>query len=234
MKSMRVFTAVFLLVGLGMLIGAGLLVRNTQSFVARAASAQGQVVDLIPSRSSQNSSTTWAPQVRFTAADGQVVEFQSSTSSNPPAYARGETVTVLYDPATPQSARLKGLFSLWGGPLILGGLGAVFFLIGLGFLLVPRLTRRSDEHLRSSGRLIETQLQSVEENTSVSVGGRHPYRIISQWQNPADLMVYVFHSHNIWYDPTQYLGGKQIKVYIDGDNPKKYFVDTSFLPKLAN
>ena len=45
--------------------------------------------------------------------------------------------------------------------------------------------------------------------------------------------MHVFESDNVWFDPTSYVKGRKITVFIENDNPKKYLVDLSFLPKLA-
>lgn len=234
MKSIAIIKYVFLLVGLAMLAGSVLLYQHTRSFLAHAARADGVVLDLVRSHSSSNSSDTWAPLVRFTPANGEPVEFTSSTSSNPPAYSKGEPVGVLYDPAQPQRAKIDGFFSLWGGLLILGVLGTIFGAIGGGILLYGRLARRREEQLLVNGQPVQADFQSVELNTSLTVNGRHPWRILAQWQDPATALVHVFHSQNLWYDPTRYVDRKQITVFIDGSNPKKYFVDLSFLPKAAD
>jgi hypothetical protein len=122
----------FLLVGVGLLAGAGLVASRTQAFLAGAESVPGTVVGLRPQRSDRG--TTYAPVVEFQPASGPLRTFKESTSSNPPAYRLGEAVEVLYDPADPADARLRGLFSLWGGPLILGGIGAACVLAAGGML----------------------------------------------------------------------------------------------------
>jgi hypothetical protein len=81
---------------------------------------------------------------------------------------------------------------------------------------------------------IEASIQSVGINTDVSVNGRNPFRIVAQWQDPATSQVYVFESHNIWFDPSSYIKQKAIRVFVDKANPGKYYVDVSFLPQLAN
>jgi len=231
---MRVFTIikyVFTALGLGMLVGAFFVYRSTSGFLATAQTAQGTVIELV--RSQSNDSTTYRPVVRFVTAEGRSIEFVSSSGSNPPSYARGETVPVLYAPQTPEDAKINGYFALWGGATILGGLGAVFFAIGSAFFLVSGQLRRKREYLRSQGQPIETQLQGVERNASIRANGMHPYRVVTQWQNPATGEVHVFKSENLWYDPTQFLQRDRITVLIERDNPRRYLVDLSFLPKRA-
>ncbi|MBA3980649.1 MAG: DUF3592 domain-containing protein [Alcanivorax sp.] len=227
---MKIITVTFTAVGVVLLavaIGLGL---NTQRFVAESHTATGQVVALEASRTSEGG-TTWRPVVSFRAGDGGTYTFTSRVSSNPPAYERGETVTVLYAPDQPGNARIKGLFQLWGGVLICGLLGVVFTGIGAGMILVPRLMDRRAAQLRQTGRRIETRFQGVEPNTRVRVNGRHPQRIVTQWQNPASGEVQVFFSRNLWFDPSDHVGQRSITVWIDPEKPRRYVMDTDFLPR---
>jgi hypothetical protein len=232
MKTVSVVKYAFTAVGVAMLLGAAFWYQSTRSFIATAIDAEGTVIELQPVRSTD--STTYRPIVRFEDQRGQRIEFSSATSSNPPGYSQGEKVSVLYPAADPHDARINGYFSLWGGATIIAGLGGVFTLVGVGIIFGTRFMRLRAEALRTSGVPIETAFQSVELNTSLSVNGRHPFRVLTQWQNPTTSQIHVFHSGNVWFDPTTYLTDKRIVVYIERGNPKKYFVDLSFLPTLAS
>jgi len=232
MKTIRIIQYAFAAIGLAMLAGALFWYQSVKSFVAEASVAQGTVVELARSQSGSGS-PTFRPVVRFKAADGQAVEFTSSSGSNPPSYRRGETVEVFYRPSDPQNALINGLFALWGGPLIVGGMGAAFFLIGAGLWLSTRLKGQRDEYLRARGMPIQTKFQGVEINRSFEVNGAHPFRIVTQWQNPATSEVHIFKSNDLWFDPSDYIKHEQVTVFIEQNNPKNYLVDLSFLPKLA-
>ncbi|WP_424887129.1 DUF3592 domain-containing protein [Streptomyces sp. XH2] len=78
------------------------------------------------------------PVVEFTSADGTPRKFRDSAGSNPPSYAVGEKVEVLYRPGSPEDARIKGFLSLWLMPLIFGGIGLLFMGIGTVIALVSR------------------------------------------------------------------------------------------------
>jgi len=231
MRAIAIVKYVFTVIGIAMLVGAFFLYRNTSVFLEEAISANGTVVDLVESRSSD--STTYRPKVRFTTQNGKEVEFTSSTGSSPPSYSRGETVVVRYRASEPERARIDGFFSLWGGAIILGGMGGVFFLIGGGILLATSRAGRKDEDLKEHGTPVQTKFQSVELNEAYSVNGRHPFRVTTQWQNPSTSKVHVFQSRNLWFDPSEFVKDRPITVYIDSGNPKKYYVDLSFLPQLA-
>mgnify|MGYP006188413307 CR=1 FL=1 len=233
MKALSTIKYTFTIIGFGMLVGAFFLFSSTNTFLDEAVSARGTVVDLIRSSGSSDSGPTYAPVVQFTTSSGQAIEFTSSVSSNPPSYSPGESVEVLYLPNQPHNAKMSSFFSLWGGATIVGSMGGIFFLIGVGFFIVPMLRSRKEEYLRMSGTPIETEFQSVEQNTAITVNGRHPYRIVTQWQNPSTSEIHLFHSTNLWWDPSNHIGIYPIKVFIEKNNPKKYCVDLSFLPKLA-
>ncbi|MBD2074590.1 DUF3592 domain-containing protein [Phormidium sp. FACHB-592] len=234
MKSvdpMKLVKYTFLATGIGMLAGTVFLYINTSAFLKNAIKAEGTVIELIPSYS--DGSTTYRPAVRFINQQGKEIEFASSSSSNPPSYSEGQTVEILYRPEEPQKAEINSFFSLWGAPTILGGLGSAFFTVGAVLLAVPKLKGREEKYLKQQGTPIKTEFQSVDINTMLSVNDRHPFQVITQWQNPSTSEIHVFESGNIWYDPSEFITNQQITVYIEKENPKKYWVDLSFLPKMA-
>jgi len=231
MKSLKWIRVIFSIIGLGMLVGSFFLYQNTAGFLTSAVEAEGVVIDLVRKRSSD--STTYAPTVRFTTANGTMIEFTSSTSSNPPSYSRGEQVAILYLPAQPDEAKIDSFSSLWGGTIILAGIGGVFFLIGAGMIVYGIRKQNKKEYLLQRGTRINTNFQAVSRNTSYKVNGRHPYVITSQWMNPKTNELHIFESDNIWFDPKDHIKTDTMTVYIDPNDPGEYHMDISFLPKLA-
>ncbi|MGW3109013.1 DUF3592 domain-containing protein [Streptomyces sp. NPDC001100] len=135
------FGSLFLTVGL---ILAGVSV----SFLTGADRAPGTVVSLDwraghgtgTSRTHRTNSGPMAyPVVEFTPAHGTRRTFRSSTGSNPPSYATGDRVEVLYHANSAGDARINGFASLWLLPLIFGGIGLATVVIAT---VVARLTRR--------------------------------------------------------------------------------------------
>lgn len=240
MKTLKIVQYALMLIGAIMLMGTFYWVQNTQQFTQKALKAEGTVIDLIESRSSSSSSNhsssgyTYAPKVQFATEQGQAITFITSSSSNPPSYNVDEKVEVLYLADQPNAAKINGYFDLWGGATILGILGSVFFAIGAGIMLFSHFSSRKKNHLTTSGEAIQADFQNVELNESISVNNTHPFRILAQWVNPNTAELHIFKSENIWFDPTNHINNKKIKVYIQPNNPKKYHVDISFLPKLAD
>lgn len=237
MKTLKIIKYLFAIIGLGMMAGSFFLYQNTATFLESAISAEGEVVELVRSSSSSSSTSgssyTYAPVVKFKTSKGESIEFKSTTSSNPPSYTRGERVEILYTEDKPHEAKINSFFSLWGGAVIVGGIGVVFFLIGAGIILSGFRKVRNKEYLLQRGVRINTKFQSVSENTGLTVNGRHPFIIISQWQDPTTAKMHVFESDNIWFNPEDNINVDTIMVYIEAKNPAKYFMDISFLPQLA-
>jgi len=237
MRTIIFIKYLFAIIGFGMVVGSFFLYQNAITFLETAITAEGVVTDLVRSRSSSSSSSdssyTYAPVVKFKTNQGESIEFTSGTSSNPPSYSRGEKIEILYIEERPHDAKINSFFSLWGAPVMVGGIGSVFFLVGFGIIYWGIRKARNKKYLLQHGVRINTQFQSVSQNTSLKVNGRHPYMITSQWQDPTTSMIHVFESDNIWFDPEQQINVDTIMVYIENKNPAKYYMDISFLPQLA-
>lgn len=229
-KNMKIIKYVFSIVGLALLIGAFFLYQNKKSFLEKAITVKGTVTELLPSRS--DNSTTYKPVVAFTTKDGKQIEYTSSISSNPPSYHKGEIVEIFYDPADPYDATINGFASLWLAPLILGIFGTVFFLIGFLIILFGKMKQKKIEDLKFNGKAIITKFDHADLNYSYKVNGRSPFVIYSQWLNPTTNELHLFKSENIWFDPNNFIPSEGIKVLIDPSNPKKYYMDISFLPRV--
>lgn len=231
MKALSILKYVFSTVGIAMLIGAAMTYKSTSNFLAEALSAQGTVIALAEKQSSD--SMSYSPVVQFVDRDGQRVEFTSSIGSSPAGYSVGEPVEVLYLPANPQRAKINDFSDLWGMTVFMAVMGVPFFSVGVLVFLVSRLKNRKKDYLQQNGEAVAARFQSVASNQKVSINGRHPFVVVCHWLNPETSEVHVFESENIWFDPSSYIKGEELMVFIKRGNPKKYHVDISFLPKMA-
>lgn len=228
----------FAVIGLGLLLFCVFSYRSTSAFIDAAAGVPGTVVDLARSTSSSTtssgSSSTYRPVVSFQDKTGQEHEFIASVGSNPPSHRKGDVVEVLYLGGQEQEAKINSFVHLWFSTVLFGGMGLVFASTGLGLVLPSWIRRKSHERLRQSGTPVIAKVQQVVENRRQRRGGRHPYQVVAQWQSPRTGEIHVFKSENIWFDPGPHLGSDELTVFIERDNPKKYYVDLTMLPKLAD
>ena len=229
MKKYRWMFYLFFGIGGLLLVIALLLWTSTRNFLAKAQLTRGAVVEL--REKTDNDGTTYTPVVRFSTADGKEITYVESFSTSPPSYDVGESVEVLYLAEDANQARIKGWTSLYLGVAICAGIGLLFTGVGAGSLLALRGGERKKNYLMAYGNAIETDVTGVERNTQLEVNGRHPWRVVSQWKDPASNTVRVFHSENLFFDPTQFVTRKQVTVLLDPANPKRYHMDISFLPE---
>jgi hypothetical protein len=132
--ALRVIGRVFMLLGLaGLLIAAGIALWTWQSFSSMTAT-EGTVVEL---QMKWGNSTAVRPVVQFQAQDGQTYTYTSPVNSSVPMFAVGDKVTIYYDPADPTDAMLAH-WTAWFFALLPAGMGAIFFLVGLGLRLGGR------------------------------------------------------------------------------------------------
>lgn len=227
-----IFEYLFAIIGLILLGGALYLYQDKQAFLEKSEVAQGTVVELLSTKS--KNSISYRPVVQFITKVGEKIKFSSSVGSNPASYNVGENVEVLYDPINPNKAEINGFSSLYLAPLILGVIGTAFFLIGFMSIRFGYLKQKKLQYLSDNGKRISTKFENVQLNSSSKANGRNPFQIYSQWLNPNTNELYVFKSDDIWFDPTEFIKTEEIKVMIDPNDPKKYFMDTSFLPNLKN
>ncbi len=130
MRFSFLFKFVAMFAGILALAVSAYYLRSTQRFVEGAVRGTGVVVDLIESKTGSRRTTVYKPHIRFTANDGSIVDFDGTVASNPPTYAKGDTVAILYRPGEANSARIDNFFGIWGGVFISAVLGVAFILAG--------------------------------------------------------------------------------------------------------
>ncbi len=249
-KNNNIIKIFFLIIGLIVfVVGVFSVIRNI-SFLKNSTKADGVVTEMI-TRSSRNNDTnrieyTYSPKVSFTDGNGQNIVFISDSSSNNiiPSFSVGAKVSVLYNKDNSQEAKINTPMQLWGGEVISTFIGLVFFLIGLFSLISKIKKNKMKNYLISNGTKIIAKVTSVEKinsnsNSNMNVPNRISvyimnYKIVAQWLNPSDNQIYIYESDTIDYDPSDYVLGKDIEVYIDNLDPKKYYMNIDTLPKIAN
>ena len=110
---------------------------STSSYLKSAKSVEGTVIKLLPIEDDENN-TTYAPVFEFKDQAGQSHVIESSLGRNPPAFEKGQKVEVLYDPASPQNAKLNEFFSLWGVAVIVGFIGMLSLIFGLILFFIKK------------------------------------------------------------------------------------------------
>jgi len=121
--------------GLLALIGVFLFIR-TRIFIGKAQEAKGTVIQMVYSRTSSSSGSGggYAPVYQFRTLDGQNIVIQDCLSSNPPRFQVGQEIDVLYESGNPQKARINKWMNLYFVPVLLGGIGLIFGVVGIAIV----------------------------------------------------------------------------------------------------
>jgi hypothetical protein len=205
----------------------------TMNFRQSAKRAQG-VVTGNQVYTDSDGDTMYRPEVEFRTPDGEKHRFVSGTGSSPAAFHAGEHVTVVYREGAPDNAGIDTFFEQFFMPTLFSGLGLIFASVGGIPLYFQMKRKRFAEWVKANGQAIQADFTGAQLNGSLEINGQNPYRIFAQWKNPSTNQVHVFRSDNLWFDPTPYMPGvRTINVLIDPRNPKRHWVDTTFLPKLG-
>ena len=107
---------------------------------------------------------------------------------------------------------------------IFGGIGLLFLIIGLPFLVFGIRKRNTKARLLETGVQAVGIIKSIEKNLQVTVNGRHPYKAECQVTDPVTGEIYLYSSESFMKN-IDYLVGGQVTVYYDPDDRSKYYVD---------
>jgi hypothetical protein len=146
-----IIVGIFLTIAVIMLAIAVVSGVSTSRALSREISTAGRVVDLVVHKSQvsdqQDSTEFYYPVVEFYLPDESLRTVTLSEGSWPPAYEKGDAVTILYDPQQPHNARIQSASStllMWILPGITAIVGVSFLAAALftGWFLRPKTSQK--------------------------------------------------------------------------------------------
>lgn len=224
---------VFVLVGLGLLAGAGVAAWLEVEFRRQAVETDGRVVAMLSrtgsSSGSGGQSTTYTPVFAFRLPDGKEIRVEAGFSSSPPCCRVGEAIRVRYDPARPDRAQMVSFMSSWFVAALLGGMGAVFTLVGglaVAFLRSPA----SPPLAQGAERAMVLAVPLVGMRRDAAADGPR-WVLQARWADPRSGLQRMFESEPLPFDPVpQMREMTHVQVAFDpslANGP--YRMDLSFL-----
>ncbi|SHM80520.1 DUF3592 domain-containing protein [Morganella morganii] len=225
----RIILGIFAVIGLLMLMGGSYFYLSGYSQEKSGIVVTGQIIDLSVHRSDDGAS--YCPVVKYTDGKEEYV-MESSYCSSGYRNALGDDIDVIYQPGSPDNAVIHAFGGLYGGAVILLGMGAVFALVGTLPLIIMYLRSKSGQRLLREGMPVKARFSEVILNTTININGRSPFQIVAQMHDTAANTVKLYYSHNIAFDPSPFINQEFVTVYVDKKNPDKYYMDISFLPKV--
>ena len=104
------------------------------------------------------------------------------------------------------------------------GMGSLFLLLGLGFLLYDLLRRHRLRQAYYGGNYVDARIRAIKEIQNVNMNGRHPV-VIECVYNDTYGQEHLYRSRYLYSSPREDLIGKTIPVYVDRMNESTGFVD---------
>lgn len=105
-----------------------------------------------------------------------------------------------------------------------GGMGTLFFTLGLVFLITLGNQKKNAQRLLENGNYVVAEIFDISQNYNVSVNNKHPF-VVSCKYEAVDGTVHIFKSRYLYFNPEPLLKNNVVRVYVDNDNFKKYYVD---------
>ncbi|MDR0841010.1 MAG: DUF3592 domain-containing protein [Christensenellaceae bacterium] len=212
----KLLGVIFLSVGLIMLAAAAGIGLHDSDIKAHSVAVTATITAVAPSRGDSAN----AAYISYQAGEKTYTTLLGYRSST---FYVGKQMTIYYDPANPN--RIITSFNVASFVLMI--IGAVFAMVGLGFLLYIIAKRRKKERLLARGFFVQADFVKIERNLFMQVNGMHPYTVVCRWQDAGRDLPYYFTSENLWFDPAHILAERGIcalDVYVNPDNWEDYYV----------
>ena len=102
--------------------------------------------------------------------------------------------------------------------------GAALLITGVICLCTDIRKRVVGNRLINSGQYIMAEISEIVMNHAIRVNGRHPYVIVCRYQDMYG-NIHTFRSRGLYFDPEPLLRDRMVRVYVDGESFKHYYVD---------
>lgn len=162
-------------------------------------------------------------EVSYTYNGRQYETYLSEYSSSMRA---GDNIELYVSQENPENVRTEMLLFL--PTFILSVVGTPFLIIGTVFGCIVWRKNKKKKDLLQNGRVVEAVVTGGRMNYNMRVNGRHPWKMECKYEDTYTGATYLYSSYNIWKDPFLYIG-QIVKVYVDRENPRKYYVDVDSL-----
>lgn len=216
-----VLFSVFILVGIGLLIGSAVYAKHFYSFMSKAEEITGEVARIEEYYDSDHDLQHRVfVSYRYDGVDYENVAINFYSSS----MYEGKEITLYCDPDHPHNIRAKSSETVV--IVVLTVMGLIFMLIG-DVALIGAIRKKLQNRKRlMEGKMLLGVVDHIEYNTSVTANGMHPFVIFCSYRDEYKDITYRFKSENIWTDPSLvFQPGSAIEIYVEENDYSKYYVN---------
>jgi hypothetical protein len=213
---------IFALVGLGLLIAGIFWHINNKAFFENAVEIQASITDIEIYYDSDNEAQHEV-YVKYVIGDELYEDVRLNYYSSD--MRKGQKVAVWYNPNDPWEIRSKEGSNF--GSLLLIIIGGVFAGGGAIALITCQVKASQDTKRKKTGKRLQLPIAYIDVNPHITVNGFPANYIICQEQDPyTGQTIQQYKSKNIFRDLfSEMQVGDLVDVYVDPQNPNKYFVD---------
>lgn len=103
-------------------------------------------------------------------------------------------------------------------------IGSVFLILGIVFLVREQRKKRIASELLARGQYITGEVVDFERNYNIRVNNRCPFVIMARYVD-VNGTAHIFRSRNLFHYPDKSILGMQVKIYIEDDTFRHYYMD---------
>lgn len=108
--------------------------------------------------------------------------------------------------------------------VIFAAIGSPFLILGIVFLVIQNRKKKTAQRLVDGGKYLWAEIVDLVPNFNVRINNRHAYIALARYVD-GNGTVHLFKSHNLYRYPDQSFMYQQVKVYIEDNSLKKYYMD---------
>ncbi len=109
------------------------------------------------------------------------------------------------------------------------GMGALFVLVGIVMIAVRLRHDAQSRELMEQNEYVLANVSEIAWDYNETVNGKHPQYIKCTYMNPETGLMETFRSENVYDVDFNELRKPLVKVYLDRNNHRKYYVDLNSL-----
>lgn len=132
----------------------------------------------------------------------------------------GDTISIYYNPKNPKEISVKMPVFTY----VFLGIGIVMTVIGTVLLFIRGKRIYGRKRLIEEGYCVKAQITEICLNRTIQYNNKNPYYILCRYTDETGT-VHEYRSDAILINPEGLLLSDSVLVYLDRDNPKRYYVD---------
>ncbi len=125
MKNKKITTYIFTALGSIFILVALISFNNTRIFLQKSVITDGKIVEIVEEYDAENGNS-YQPMVEFETEDKKKIRFVSDIRNSFSFDHVNDSVKVIYNPASPNEAKINKFSTIWFLTIIFGSMGVIF------------------------------------------------------------------------------------------------------------